>query len=63
MPEVECLGPVSPTEIPDVIKEIEDEGNHFLHVPKLPGSWPKNTSGVVIESQEEPEEDGCGEGG
>ncbi|MBN2082485.1 transglutaminase domain-containing protein [bacterium] len=42
-PELEILGPVDPRDIPEVIKEIEAEGNHFVDVPAINGNWPFNT--------------------
>lgn len=60
MPEIICLGPVNPREIPEIIQEIRTEGNHFRPVPSMPGKWPKDTT--KPETQLPPPEDGCTDG-
>jgi hypothetical protein len=35
---------VDDSEIPEIIKEIEAEGGHYMRVPKLPGKYPISTT-------------------
>ena len=50
-PQIECLGPVPKSELKDVLKDIEEEGGHYLHVRPTPGNWPFLTTPDLLDAE------------